>query len=102
MRNTRPRSPDRGLAVAATVRGLDHQAAEGAHGDVADADALLAAVADRAHRLPHGDILIGNALDAGEVAGRHRRAVLPVEIVRRADVVEVAIDVLAPFEDVEL
>src|SRR6185369_8913121 len=84
---------DRRAAGLHGARGLHHQAAEGDHGDVAGADALERTVGDRAHAFPHRDVLVGNAGDAGEVAGLHGGAILAVHVVARALAVEVGVDV---------
>src|SRR6185295_14395404 len=102
MGNARRCRADGGPALLHRARGLDHQAAERHHGDVARADTLLRAVADRAHALPHRDILVGDTRNAGEVAVLHRGAVLLVIVLAGADAVEVRIHVDAPFQHVEL
>src|SRR5688572_4827853 len=101
MRNAWLSCADRWLAVADTACRVDHKAAESVDGDITDADPLFAAVGDRPHGFPHRDVLIGDTLDAGEIAGSHCTAILAVEIVGRSHIVEEAIDVLAPFQHVE-
>src|ERR1700738_599564 len=71
VRDARARGSNRRTAFGHCARRLDHETAERHHGDVGSADTLLAAVADRPHAFPHRDILIGNARNAGEVAGLH-------------------------------
>src|SRR4029077_4233016 len=44
---------NRRAAIVHMTRGFDHQAPERNHRDVAGADPLLGAIADRAHPLPH-------------------------------------------------
>src|SRR4029079_17383987 len=94
--------PDRSVLVAHGAGRLHHQAAECDHRHVAGADTLLGAIADRAHRFPHGDVLVRNPADAGEVALLHRGAVLTVKIVARPHAVEIVIDVDPPLQHIEL
>src|SRR5438477_8145546 len=66
MRDARRRGADRRAAVLHLPRSLHHEPPERRDRDVACAEALDGAVADRPHALPHRDILIGNTRDAGE------------------------------------
>src|SRR5579862_8973886 len=101
MPDVRTGCADGRAAIAHGAGGVHHQAAEGHDGHVAGADPLLGAIADRAHSLPHRDVLVRNAADAGEVSLFHGGAILTVKIVARSLAVEITIDVDAPFEHVE-
>src|SRR6202011_1807851 len=102
VRDARARGSTRRTAFGHCARRLDHETAERHHGDVGSADTLLAAVADRPHAFPPRDILIGNARNAGEVAGLHGGAILQVVVFARADAIEIRVDVDAPLQHVEL
>src|SRR3954465_15033781 len=97
MGDARLSSAKGGLSVAHITRSFGHQTTKGVDCNIAHPDAVLAALTDRPHRLPHRDVLVRDAFDACEVAFVHRCAVLLIEIVRSTDIVEVTIDVLAPF-----
>src|SRR5262249_49260642 len=94
--------PDCRPLVAHGAGRFHHQAPECDNRDVACADTLPGAVADRAHRLPHRDILVRYAADAGEIALLHRRTVLTIEVAARAHAIEIVINVDAPLQNVEL
>src|SRR5262249_11284097 len=104
VRDMRLGAAERDAAVAHLPRRVDPQAAQIDDPDVARAEPLLGAVGDAgaAHRLPHGDVLVGNAGDAGEVAELHRLAVLQVVVVARAPVAEVLVEIDAGLRAVEL
>src|SRR5215213_2789634 len=102
VRNARAGGADRRPAVLHRMCGINHQAAERRHRDIARAEALGRTVADWAHALPHRDVLVRDAGDAREVALLHRRAILLVVVVARTDAVEIRIDVHAPLQHVEL
>jgi len=89
-------------AVLHGARSLHHQPAERCDRHIARAEPLHRAVADRPHAFPHRDVLVGNASDAGEIAGRHRGAILLIKVVGGTHVVEEAVDILPPLEHVEL
>src|SRR3984957_4844766 len=72
---------------------LDHDAAELQDGGIAHAEPFLRSVGDRTHGLPHRDVLIWNAADAGEISRRHGRAVLPEIVIPRADLAPTPIDI---------
>src|SRR5262245_59692328 len=94
--------PDCRLLVAHGAGRFHHQAPERDNRDVACADTLPGAIGNKAHRFPHRDILVRYAADAREVALLHRRTVLAIEIVARAHAIEIAVNVDAPLQDVEL
>src|SRR5262249_59958924 len=81
--------------------GFTHQPSECNHRHIAGANSFFRAIANRAHRLPHCDILIWNTADACEIALLHRGAVLPVEIGARTDAVKVTVDVDTPLQHIE-
>src|ERR1043166_4603055 len=83
MRDARARGADRRPAVLHRARGLHHEAAERRDRDVARAEPLLAAVRDRPHALPHRDVLVRDAGDAGEIALFHGGAILQVVVLAR-------------------
>src|ERR1700722_14174522 len=80
MRNMRLRTTERGAALLHLASGFVHQLAKFDHGEITGAKSLSAAVGDRAHRLPHRDVLIGNAAYAREVAELHGIPVLQIVI----------------------
>src|SRR5713101_1933888 len=74
------RCPDRRAAFAYLACGIDHDAPELHDRDVARAQPFARTVGDRSHRLPHRDVLIRNALDAGVARELHRPAVLEIVV----------------------
>src|SRR3954468_9837527 len=102
MRNSRGGRPNGWTAVLYGARRLEHQPPERCHRHVARAEALGRTIADRPHALPHRDVLVRDAGDAGEIPGLHGGAILLVIVRARADAVEVRVHVDAPFQHVEL
>ena len=72
--------PDHRTGLPEPLHGIQQQTAELDHRDVAGAKSLGGAIGDPSHRLPHGDVLVGDARQPREVAGLHRRAVLQVVV----------------------
>src|SRR5438105_14947463 len=80
-------------AVAEFFCSLDHDAAELHDGDVAGAEALPRAIGNRAHRLPHRNILVRNAGDTGVTALLHLVTILQVTVGTGTGWTEVAVQV---------
>lgn len=59
---------------------------------IAGTESVPGAICDRPHGHPHREILIGNAVNAGEIAGLHRLAVLAVVVVAQQAIALVEID----------
>src|SRR6476660_1807987 len=93
---------DRWSALTHHLGGFDHQPPERNDRHVAGADPFPGTIAYRAHRFPHGDILVRDAADTGEVALLHCSTILKIEIAAVARAVEISIDVDSPLQHVEL
>src|SRR6266478_1498122 len=93
MGNMPRQGSNRGAAVSKFFCSLDHDAAELHDGDVAGAEALPRAISNRAHRLPHRNILVRNAGDTGVAALLHLVTVLQVVVGTGTDRAEVAVHV---------
>ena len=96
------RSANRRTAIAQSLRGLDHDAAELHDGHVAGAKTLARAIGNWAHGLPHCDVLIRDAGDAGLIATLHRVAVLEVIVGTSADGTVIAVEIDADLRRAKL
>src|ERR1700680_2265062 len=93
MGNMLRRGSNRRAAVAKFFCSLDHDAAELHDGNVAGAEAPPGAIGNRAHRLPHRNILVRNAGDTGVAALLHLVTILQVVVGTGTDRTEVAVQV---------
>src|ERR1700674_3729647 len=93
MGNMLRRGSNRRSADAKFFCSLDHDAAELHDGDVAGAEALPRAIGNRAHRLPHRNVLVRNAGDTRVTALCHLVTILQVIVGTGTDRTEVAIQV---------
>src|ERR1700730_487799 len=93
MGNMRGRGSNRQAAVAKFFCSLDHDAAELHDGNVAGAEALARAIGNRAHRLPHRNILVRNADDTCVTALLHLVTILQIIVGTGTDRTEVAVQV---------
>jgi hypothetical protein len=96
------RASDGQPTVAKTPRRIDHDAPELHDCDVARAEPLARAIGDRAHGLPHRDVLVRDAVDAGVAAALHRLAILEVIVFARPDSSEIGVEVDANLSTAEL
>src|ERR1700722_13430871 len=101
MRYARLRRPDCRSAVTHFARRLDHNPPKLHNRDVTGTEPFLAAVNGWSHGLPHRDVLIGEAYDAGEISELHRLAILPVIVLLRTQFAELLIQIDADLRTAE-
>ena len=73
---------------------LEHLATELDDRQVARAQPVMGAIGDRSHGFPHGDVLVGDPLDAGKTRAQlHDPPILPVVVLAGAELTETLIDI---------
>ena len=81
MRNPRLLGANGWSSLLHGLGGLHHLATELDDRQVARTETIMGSIGNRAHRFPHRDILIGDALDTGEAGTElHDATILPVVV----------------------